>query len=226
MAQKPSHRKPRPLTEKRLENIARHYLSRNRSPGGNLITVLARRAAREAARLQQDDTAQGATPEDSPAQDSPAQDPARAPGEAEVRQWITNIVATLTREGLVDDDRYAREKAADMAARGQSQAKIRQVLAAKGVPMDVVATTLEGLSASEYFSEWQAALAYASRRGFGPFRRQRWDDAMADDEDTAPDPDRIRRELAAMARAGYGFAVATAIVEARTEDDLIPPGGG
>jgi regulatory protein len=56
--------------------------------------------------------------------------------------------------------------------------------------------------------EWQAAIALARRRRFGPFRP---------DKDRK---DRRLRDLAAMARAGFAFDIAKKVIDAKDPDAL------
>jgi regulatory protein len=94
-----------------------------------------------------------------------------------------------------------------MAARGLGTRRVKGALAAAGVGRDDVAAAVDaGDDAAEQALE--TAIAFARRRRFGPFGR----------EGASHDPVRMRRELAAMARAGHDFAVAKRVLGAADED--------
>ena len=75
---------------------------------------------------------------------------------------------TLTRAGLVDDARVARNRATSLAERGYGDGAIRHRLAAEGVPPEVVEEAVSALEA-----EGERAARLVQRRGGGP-RTARW----------------------------------------------------
>ena len=99
-AQGPAKRKeprtPKPVTAKRLENIALYHLERFPSSAANLRQVLLRRV-RKAARFHETD-------------------------EGEAAEWISEIIAKLTRMGLLNDATYAEAQARKMVRRGHVNA--------------------------------------------------------------------------------------------------------
>ena len=107
------------------------------------------------------------------------------------------IAARFVESGYIDDEAYARSKAAGLLRRGYGPRRVAQALGQAGVGEEIrEAVRPEDVEAR------RAALALARKRGFGPF---------------APEsPDRARREkqLAAMLRAGHGFDAARAVVDA------------
>ncbi|WP_375410916.1 regulatory protein RecX [uncultured Methylobacterium sp.] len=125
------------------------------------------------------------------------------------------IEATVTRAvsaGLVDDSRFTQGRIASLRRRGASSRAVSAKLAAKGVPRDLVADALsQEREAAEAEDgppvEETAAHAYAKRRRLGPWRR-------ADQRALHRD-----RDLAAMARAGFPFSLASRIVDARDDDE-------
>jgi SOS response regulatory protein OraA/RecX len=72
-------------------------------------------------------------------------------------------VAVLARAGLVDDARFARERAAALAARGSGDALIRDDLERRGVPAELVEEALAGVDA-----EPERALRLARAEGATP----------------------------------------------------------
>lgn len=107
---------------------------------------------------------------------------------------LAGTVARLVALGYVDDAAWGAAKAGSLARRGYGGARIAPALAAAGIARDA-ARLLSGAGDPR-----EAARTYAKRRRFGPF-------------DPAPrDPDRTRRQLAAMLRAGHAPAVARAVL--------------
>lgn len=155
----PRHRVVRPITVKRLENIAAAYVDRYASSAGRLREVLLRRLrkARHA--------------------DAPVVDDAES--------VIEGIVAKYVKAGVLDDRRFATHKADALSRRGASQRRIREKLALARVGRDDVDHALASLRADgDGDTEFAAAVALARRRRLGPFgdpatRRERRDKHLA-----------------------------------------------
>jgi regulatory protein len=169
--------KPRPVTQRYLENAATYYLGRYASCEENLKRVLDRKVRRRN---------EGHT----------------APSH-EQTQWIDATAAKCVRLGLVDDAEYARARVFSMHRSGKSERVIRGTLKQKGVGAAEIGAAMQILRAEKGETlELDAAIAYARRRRFGPFR-------------TKPgDADKLRKEMASFARAGYGYSLALKVVEA------------
>ena len=137
---------------------------------------------------------------------------ARLRGEdpAAFAEMITATVARAVSAGLVDDARFTDTRLATLRRRGTSSRGVSAKLAAKGVPRDVVEAAMqaereaapEGEAAD---IEAQAAQAYAKRRRLGPYRRPDLRVAHRD------------RDLAALARAGFPYALARHVVDAEID---------
>jgi regulatory protein len=115
--------------------------------------------------------------------------------------WVDALVDKLVRNGLINDGAYAGMKAQSLRASGRSARVIAQKLRMKGVPAELVQQKLAEASAE--LSEEEAARIWARKKRLGPFRR----DAEARQEHR-------QRDLAALARAGFSFAVARKIIDA------------
>ncbi len=126
--------------------------------------------------------------------------------QAEAEQWIDETVAKLQRAGMLDDRAYADMRVLSLRRSGESARSIRMKLAAKGVDADTIAAALAQIE--EENNDWIAAAAYARRRRLGPFR------------DPASREERRQRDLASLARKGFGIEIARAVVEAEDEDAL------
>jgi len=135
---------------------------------------------------------------------------ARAHGtnRAEAAAWAEDIVARFVRSGLVDDAAFAEARAATLHRRGTARRVIRLRLLEKGVDEDTIKGALVALGEDTADSERQAAVNLARRRRLGPFR-------VAEDRSTHREKD-----LAALARAGFGYDVARKVVDAERADDL------
>lgn len=112
------------------------------------------------------------------------------------------LVERLTALGYVDDRGWAAAKARDLSARGFGAGRVRGALAAAGVD----AEDRTAVETGDVGAAWAAALLLAKRRRFGPFARE-----------PAAGPDRRRREIAAMARAGHDPGLARRLLATRDE---------
>jgi regulatory protein len=127
---------------------------------------------------------------------------------AEGESWADEIVAELVERGLVDDRTYAETRAASLHRSGASRRKILASLSVKGVGEDDIARALEALDRQHPDAEFVAACRHAQRRRLGPWRTR------------APDEKTRGRELASMARAGFGYRLACRIVDAGDPEEL------
>ncbi len=127
---------------------------------------------------------------------------------AEATAWVDAIIAKLLERRLLDDTAYARARANSLHRAGASRRKIAAMLQRKGVARSDIAGALAALDDEYDDSELVAAYNYARRRRLGPYRAP---EARAD---------RRERDLAALARAGFGFDAARRVVDARSVEDL------
>lgn len=109
------------------------------------------------------------------------------------------VAAAMVARGYVDDAAFAGMRASGMARRGYGRSRVAAALRHDGIAAETLAETLVGHDAAE------AALAFARRRRIGPFAAE------------PADPDRQRRQLATMLRAGHPPQLARRIVR-------LPPG--
>jgi regulatory protein len=112
----------------------------------------------------------------------------------EAARWIDAVVVRFQGLGLLDDARWAASRAAALRSRGRSGRHVRAALAAKGIAAPLIESVVpEGVDA-----DLAAARKYARQHHLGPWRR----------EGAAVDADALRRELARLARRGFGYDVA------------------
>lgn len=107
------------------------------------------------------------------------------------RAAVREVARAMVQSGMIDDAVFAGARARSLTRAGRSRMAVSAHLAAKGVAKDVAKAALP-----EPEDELLAALAYARRRRLGPFRIHDADD------------DARRKELGAMARAGFPQPVA------------------
>lgn len=106
---------------------------------------------------------------------------------AAARATVREVVAKLAASGAVNDAAFAETRARSLTRTGRSRRAAAAHLAARGVDAEAVKAALPEDDAAEI----AAAVAFARRRRFGPFRP------------AGADADQRRRELAAFARAGF-----------------------
>ncbi len=125
---------------------------------------------------------------------------------------VDAVIAKFNRLGFLNDTEYASMRARGLHAKGTPIRGIRFQLKQKGLGDDEIDAALAALVADEEIRDldFAAAIKLARRRRLGPFR--------TDD----PDARAARREkdMAALARAGFGYDVAQRIVDADTVEDL------
>jgi len=135
---------------------------------------------------------------------------------APIGHWIEEIVARCVEMRLVDDGRFAEGMVRRLHRQGASHRASWQKLRQKGVPEGLIAEQLG--SAPDEQRELHAACLLARKRRLGPWR------------DAAERPERRERDLAALGRAGFSFAIAARIIDAASPDELpeartvLPPG--
>ncbi len=129
----------------------------------------------------------------------------RAGGEAdraEPARWVDALVARYVASGLIDDRAYAEAASASLRRQGRSARAIRQKLKAKGIGRGAAEAALEEAGGAGEAAEFRAAVSLARRRRLGPFgpaqgRRER-----------------RARDLASLARAGFGYDTARRVIDA------------
>ncbi|WP_374385150.1 regulatory protein RecX [Dongia sp.] len=122
---------------------------------------------------------------------------------------IPEIIAKLQRQRFLDDASFAGMKAASLTRRGTSRQKVAAKLAHLGINPDDRSKALGGLADEFGNAEEAAAIAYAKRRRLGPYRARHIAGAQRTEQE--------KRDLAAMARAGFGFDLARRVLGAELD---------
>ncbi|MBR1778874.1 MAG: RecX family transcriptional regulator [Alphaproteobacteria bacterium] len=137
----------KPITQKRLTNVALYYLGRYESSSENLRRLLQRRVVRA-------EMKGAVVPE-------------------EASDWIEAIVLEMRRLGYVDDKRFALSVAEKYRKAGKSRKYICQKLALAGISADMQASILaEAENDSTADSELEAALLLVKKRKLGLYRSE------------------------------------------------------
>ncbi len=176
-------RAPRPPSRESVEAHAAEYLATRTSSRQHLRRLLLRRATRANALCEVEHRVEA----------------------VDIASWVDTTLDEVVRRRLIDDERYAVDKARQLARRGVSDAGVRVRLAAKGVASEAVDDALEELGPRDARGR-VAAFALARRRRLGPFR-------VEEDRAERRDADR-----AILGRAGFSWSVATAVIAASLED--------
>ncbi|MGE7369462.1 regulatory protein RecX [Neorhizobium sp. NPDC001467] len=96
--------------------------------------------------------------------------------------------------GALNDQNYAETKVRSGVRSGRSKRMIQRKLQEKGIDSETASIALEDAD------DVRAALAYARKRGFGPYRRDEADER------------RITKELSSMARQGFNLEICRRVV--------------
>jgi regulatory protein len=117
------------------------------------------------------------------------------------KAMIEPIVERLAKAGAVDDLNFAATRSLSLTRAGRSARAVQAHLAAKGVPAEIARET----APVDPEREFGACLVAAKKRRLGPFG-------------TAADATARAREMAALARAGFGERTAREVFRLSREE--------
>lgn len=169
-------RSQKKITYNRLKNIAYFYLERFDASSMHLKEVLSRRVLK----------AKFINNEDYP----------------EAEKWINDIVAELINLNLLDDKRYAFNRALSLYNTGNSFKMIRLKLKQAGVNEEIIKAAVDNIYAEDEDAELKAAIVFAKKKKLGSFAF----------ENKKDDEKEYLKTLAKFARAGFSFNVAKKII--------------
>jgi len=118
-------------------------------------------------------------------------------GQENLHHSIEGIIERHRKSGALNDKIYAETKINSLRRAGRSANAIRQKLGHAGVDKGVIDAVFEE---GEDDAEIKAALSLARRKKLGPFRK------------TPKEPALYRKDLAALARAGFSLAIAKEVL--------------
>ena len=107
---------------------------------------------------------------------------------------VQGLLEKFVRLGYVSDPLFAEMRTRGLRAKGYGDRRIAQALYADGISAQLSAAVRQD------DDPLAAAHKFARKRRFGPYGTAELDEAL------------MRRQLAAMARAGHGFAVANQVL--------------
>lgn len=116
---------------------------------------------------------------------------------------IEAVISRKVASGLIDDRRFAENRVASLKRRGTSGRMIGARLAAKGVAREVIAQT----NTADPADELAAAIIAARRKRLGPWRTR------------GERADFRQKDIAALMRAGFGGAIARAVIDGEEASD-------
>ncbi|MDY0873429.1 regulatory protein RecX [Dongia rigui] len=117
---------------------------------------------------------------------------------------IPVVIAKLQRNRFLDDAAFAGMKAASLTRRGTSKRQIGAKLAQLGVAAETRGAAIDGLREEFGNVDEAAAIAYAKRRRLGRYRARH----IAGEQRL----EQAKRDLAAMARAGFSYDLAKRVL--------------
>ena len=118
-----------------------------------------------------------------------------------VRAQIEATITELQALDLIDDARFAENRTAALAGKGLSRRRIAEGLKSKGIAKDTIERMVSG-----DIDEVVQARRYVERKRLGSFRRG------------GMTPESRRKDLAALARAGFSFAIASHALDLRDDE--------
>jgi len=170
---KPKQKRPPNITRAGLEASALRYLERFDCSSERLRKVLTERVSKAAR--------------------------AGVEGAALAPPIIDEILQRYRENGLLNDERFAKNFAESLRGRGGSKRVIEMKLRARGISSEVAQQTLKNVE-SPASSELEAAQAFARRRRLGPHRKPEQREEFR------------RKDLMALARAGFDFDTAKRVI--------------
>lgn len=133
---------------------------------------------------------------------------ARRKEDSKVGPWIESLLERYQASGLIDERRLVQNAVERFRERGKSTRAIQARLAREGVDPEIIQEILREERNDKAEPELVAALALVRKRRLGPFRPV---------EERKP---QLRRDLAALSRAGFDLDVAFRALGAPRDDEL------
>jgi len=119
---------------------------------------------------------------------------------------IEELIGRFQRVGVLNDEQYAELRTGSLHRRGGSKRMISVKLKQKGLADDTIETAYQGLKEEHEDPEFAAATTFAKRRRLGSYRTREAKEGQH------------QKDLAAMARAGFSYDLATRVLGAPPEE--------
>ena len=166
---------PRKITPQYLGNVAVFYLGRYSASEQSLRVVLHRRLQKSGQRR-----------------------------DAECLAMVEATIESMRRQGFLNDQNYAANRARNLSQSGKSLRRIRVGLQQKGVDEGIIESTLRAMTHEDPELEWKLALRFAQRRKLGPY---------ATGKIIEPS-----KQIQKFAAAGFSYPIAQKIIRMRMDD--------
>ena len=121
---------------------------------------------------------------------------------------VDSIIYRLIETGVLNDRQFAQMRASTLYRRGNSSRVIRAKLTEKGVANEIINEVLESLFDDGEISDLGAATIFARKRRLGPYRNPN------------NRSEYTKKDMNALARAGFGYNVALKIINSEKLSDL------
>ena len=125
------------------------------------------------------------------------------------RAQADTLLTELIAAGILNDRAHAEQQAGALRRRGLSRQAVIARLAAKGLDSDDIQSALGEIDAPSEDPDLEAAVRYVRRRRLGAYRRP---------EERL---DRRDRDLAALARQGFGHELAREVIDSDDPEALV-----
>ena len=122
---------------------------------------------------------------------------------------IDNLIKKFIKIGLLNDLRFAEVNIINFRRRGLSQRMIRAKLVSKGLSNEIINQSFLNLQCDKLDPELTASIIFTRKRRLGAFRGS--EDKRQEFQE---------KDMAKMARAGFGYHVAREVIKVRTIDEL------
>jgi len=124
----------------------------------------------------------------------------------DIESVVNQLVARYQRSGILDDRRFAEASIRGLRQRGLGERAIVHRLSAKGLEATTVREAIGRVDADQEEPELEAAIRFVKRRKLGAFRT------------TQVTAKERRKDLQALARAGFSYEVAQRALGAEALD--------
>ena len=124
----------------------------------------------------------------------------------EVTSIIDEIIASLEKNKLLNDEMYSDSKARMFLRRGYSLNKINQSLRNKGIEDKYVRKSIEKIKENQIEPDFVSALKLCKRRRIGPLRPQSNRELF------------YKKDMGVLARGGFSFDLSKRVLELDTQE--------